>query len=405
MAAVIVNKTHFLRDQRGAGLGEVLLALAIVTAAAPLVWRTVSDTSADIADMTAAKQIVGMRDRVLNFVRLNQDSWPDFAQIKMDDADLAALSKDVVAGFVDKYDVRGAARTDVYLAFDLGRDNVRTARVARHIGDDGAIVDSDGIAYGTSWAVTAPDFKPGDLIYRVTRDFSGTDKSKYLHRTASGDDNLNVMGRDLNIGRFNLYDIGGVHGTSAKIREGSALFVTAEDVTAKNVFFMAGANMDGNAAVLGALRVSGDVTGFRTITAGALNGNKFTTQGRVITDRASVANAVNVARDLTIKSDSMRTVSGFDGISVNAVQTSFLSANEMVFYENFGLTVSGELLVSTTAPLKIGSWSFPSSTPPVFNELILGRGAMPVAPGGDEFGPLMGSGWREVAPASIVGGQ
>ena len=163
--------------------------------------------------------------------------------------------------------------------------------------------------------------------------------------------------------------------------------------------------MDGNAAVLGALRVTGDVTGFRTITAGALNGNKFTTQGRVIADRASVANAVNVARDLTIKSDSMRTVSGFDGISVNAVQTSFLSADEMIFYENFGLTVSGELLVSTTAPLKIGSWSFPSSTPPVFNELILGRGAMPVAPGGDEFGPLMGSGWREVASASIVGGQ
>lgn len=405
MDAVIANKRNFLRDQRGAGLGEVLLALAIVMAAAPLVWRTVSDTSADIADMTTAKQIVGLRDRVLNFVRLNQDSWPDFAQIKMDDADLAGLAKNAVAGFVDKYGVRGAARTDVYLAFDLGRNNVRTARVARHIGGDGAIVDSDGIAYGQSWAVTAPDFKPGDLIYRITRDFSGTDKSKYLHRTASGDDNLNVMGRDLNMGRFNLYDIGGVHGTSAKIRDGSTVFVTAEDMTAKNVFFLAGANMDGNAAVLGTLRVTGDVTGFRTISAGALNGNKFTTQGRVIADRATVANAVNVARDLTIKADSARTVSGFDGISVNAVQTSFLSASEMIFYENFGLTVSGELLVSATAPLKVGNWSFPSANPPAFNELILGRGGMPVAPGGDEFGPLMGAGWRDVAPVSIVGGQ
>ena len=40
-------------------------------------------------------------------------------------------------------------------------------------------------------------------------------------------------------------------------------------------------------------------------------------------------------------------------------------------YENFGITVSGELLLSGVAPLKIGSWSWPSVIMPSFSKFIL----------------------------------
>ena len=140
-----------------------------------------------------ARNIIALRGNVLNYVRANQDRWPDVAQIKLADDELSEISGVATAGFIDKYAVSGATITDVYLAFDTGLKPIRTMRVARHIGMDAAVVSDDGVAYGASWAVSAPDFQPGQLIYRVTRDIAGIDTSKYLHRTSSDDEDLNVM--------------------------------------------------------------------------------------------------------------------------------------------------------------------------------------------------------------------
>ena len=67
--------------------------------------------------MAHAKQIMDVRDNVLNFVRMNQDKWPDVAQIRLDEDELRAISDMPVAGLIDKYSVRGATITDVYLAY------------------------------------------------------------------------------------------------------------------------------------------------------------------------------------------------------------------------------------------------------------------------------------------------
>ncbi len=391
-----VFKTTIFNDElRGASMLEVLLAMAIVAVAAPFVYNQISATNAEIRNMADAKRIMDLRDPVLNFVRVNQDKWPEFAQIKFSDDELSAISELPTAGFIDKYSVRGATVSDVYLAFNMG-DQLRANHIARHIGADAAVVDTDGVAYGNMWAVTAPDFNPGDIIYRITRDIAGEDKTKYLHRGTSGDDNLNLMLRDLHMGSYNILDVGSIIAESAKVKNATSRFVTTDDIMAQNVYFSDGATMDGGKVALGDIRVSGDVTGFRTISANNLNGANFTTDGRVIADRASVKKSVNVARDLVLKSSTTRTISGFTAISVNSVKTAYLSADEIIFLDNFGLTVSGELLVSTTAPLKIGNWSFPSTTAPRFSELSLSRGAMPDAPNAREFGPLMMSGWQSV---------
>ena len=100
-------------------------------------------------------------------------------------------------------------------------------------------------------------------------------------------------------------------------------------------------------------------------------------------------------RDLTLKSDTSRTISGFDGITVSSVAAPFISADEIVFYDNFGLTLSGELLMSTTAPLRIGSWTFPSTTPPKFSQLKLQRAEYPAAVRKNEFAPIIRRGWMD----------
>lgn len=397
-----VFKTKIFNElNHGASVLEVMLSMAIVAMAAPLVYSQISETNRNIRDMATAHNITELRDDVLNFVRLNQDEWPDVAQIRMTDEELEIISNGAHAGFIDKYSARGTTITDVYLAFDINEAGLRTANIAHHIGEDAAIVGADGIAFGRTWAVSAPDFYVGDLIYRISRSVFGEDNTKYLHRGTSGDDDLNVMMRDLNMGGNDLFDVGGVLASATRIQDVTAAFVKSEDVTAQSVYFSNGANMTGGNVSIDSLRVTGDIIGFRSIYADNLNGATYTTSGRVIADRATVTNSVNVARNLNLKSSSARTVSGFTGIKSGSVYTPFLTTNEIMFYEDFGLTVSGELMLSSNAPIKFGNWAFPSTTPPSFSSLTLSRATMPGVPNSSEFGVLMMDGWQTYVPQNM----
>lgn len=397
-----MTRTKIFSDAtRGTSMTEVILAMAIVAIVSPFLYTQITDATDNVRDMALARNIIALRGNVLNYVRANQDRWPDVAQIKLADDELSEISGVATAGFIDKYAVSGATITDVYLAFDTGLKPIRTMRVARHIGMDAAVVSDDGVAYGASWAVSAPDFQPGQLIYRVTRDIAGIDTSKYLHRTSSDDEDLNVMQRDLNMGGNSIFNIATMVAKSARIKNAAAMFANVQDLSATTVFFPDGANMNATSADIGAMRVTGDVTGFRNITANNLNGASYTTHGRIVTDRASVTKSVNVAKDFILKSNSALTVSGFAGVSANTVKTPYVSATEMTFFENFGLTISGELLMSTNAPLKIGAWTFPSTVPPSFNALTFERATIPGAPSRNAFGPLMQSGWKSVPPKDV----
>jgi hypothetical protein len=375
---------------------ETLMVIAIVALLSPFVYSQISDTSHTIRDMATAGKIIRLREPALNFARLNQDKWPDIAQIQLDSDELADIAGIATAAFIDKYRVQGAVVTDIYLAFDIGGDAFRASQIAKHIGPDAASVTSDGVAYGASWAVSAPDFKPGDLIYRISRDFSGEDNSKYLHRGTSGQDDLNVMLRNLNMGNFDIYGIGRASGDSASMTESSAAFAEAKDLATATAYFAGGANIDGSVAMLGAMRVNGDIMGFRNITARKLNKEGFSTTGTVIADRAKVNHSVFVGRNLNIKSDTSRTVGGFAAIVAHSLATPFVSADEMSFANNFGLTVSGELLMSTTAPLRIGSWIFPSNALPRFSALELSRAKTPRAPDVAEFDKIIKKGWKTI---------
>lgn len=395
----------FDRVNRGASVLEVILSMAIIAMAMPLVYSQISETNRNIHDMATAHDITELRGAILNFIRLNQDAWPDTAQIRMTDEEIDIISNAAHAGFIDKYSVRGTTITDIYLAFDINEPVMHTANIAHHIGDDAAVVGPDGVAYGRTWAVSAPDFNVGDLIYRVSRDVFGEDKTKYLHRGTSGDDELNVMFRDFNMGGNNVYDVGGVDADTTRIDDATATFIKTTDLTANSIYFSNGANMTGGNVSIGALRVTGDIMGFRNIYADNLNGAGYTTSGRVIADRAVVTNSVNVARDFVLKSDTARTISGFTGIKSGAVYTSYLTTDEIIFYEDFGLTVSGELMMSSNTPIKFGSWNFPSTTPPTFTSLKLARASIPAAPQRSEFGAILTSGWQSIMPEQIGVGQ
>ena len=381
--------------QRGGGLVEVLLAMVIIAIAAPFTYSMIAETTHTMHNMAIANDIISLRDGILNFVRINQDLWPASAQIQMSREELSEFSDSISTGFIDKYTVRGGTIIDVYLGFDFQMPARRVAQIANNIGVDAAVVGPDGIAYGDSWAVTAPGFKGGNLVYKITRNLSDVDTSRFLHRGSSGEDDLNVMMRDLNMGGHDVYNIGGVVGKSVRVRNLDATFVNADIVNARNVYFSSGANMNADNVKIGTMRVSGDINGFRNINAKTLNGSSFNVNGHIIADRATINKSVNIGRRFSLKSSSLKTISGFTGITAGTVYTPYILTREIIFYENFGLTVSGELLVSTNSPIKFGSWSFPSTNPPSFASLTLARGGIPPVPNKDEFGDLIMNGWME----------
>ncbi len=395
------SKNDFI-SQRGYSVLEVSLSMAIVAMVAPFLYSQILSANTTVVDTVMAEKVMGLRNGVLNFVRMNQDAWPDVAQIRLSDEELDAISELPTAGFIDKYAVRGATVADIYLAFDLGYDALRTNKLARAIGADAAVVADDGIAYGASWAVAAPDFQPGNLIYRISRNTAGEDTSKYLHR--AGEDGLNVMMRDMNMGKNNIYDIGTVIGKSISATNLSTTFLETELLSADNIYFSSGANLSADTAFVGDLRVTGDLSGFRNIYADVINGTGLGTVGNVVADRAAVTNSLTVGGNFNLRSESARTVSGFTALSAGSVATTFIGADEIVFLENFGLTISGELLRAGSAPLRIGNWYFPSGKAPRFDELKLGRAKIPAAPDKREFDIIMKSGWRDVPAVDSVMG-
>lgn len=394
---MIVSKSHFYNTntQRGASVLEVVLAITVVLSVSPFVYTQTIKMANDVRDIANANKIVSLRDGVINYIRINQGQWPDTAEIKMSEEDIEKIAPSAHSGFIDKYSVNGATITDVYLAFDINDSGVRGANVAKHIGDDAAIVREDGIAYSQNWAVSAPDnFMVGDLIYKISRDFGTSDKSKFLHRGTMGEDKLNQMQRDLHMNSFNMYNVSNIDAVSVKIFDVDAVFIESDMVDSENVYFTSGANLDSQNITFGSMRVTGDASGLNSIVANKLNGDKYTTTGRVIADRAVVGNSVNVANNLVLKSTSANTISGFNGISTNKLLTPYLSATDLVFYENFGITVSGELLMTSNAPLRIGNWLFPTNVPPSFSKFILTRASIPPVPDKDEFKKITSKNWQ-----------
>ena len=404
---------------RGASLIEVILTISIIAVAAPFMYRQIQSTHNDIENISVAQRIVDLQNDTLNFIRSHQENWPGEIEIVLTEEDLKEITPYAVAGIVDQQKYMGTIITDVYLAFNITDSAVRANQIARQIGSDAAVVGDDGIAYGNNWAVAAPQFKPGYLIYRISHNFSAQDRTNFLHRGATDattddkkkktqsqnetedkTDKLNAMFRNLNMGGKDILNVGTLDADAVSAKNTNATFVRVNDAYADSIYFSSGANIQGTYATLDTIRALGDISGFSNITADNLNGNSFSNVGTIIADKATVKKSVRIGNLFKIKSSTSRTISSFTAISSNSVYAPYVNAGDMIFYGDFGITVSGELLVSGVAPLKIGNWSFPSNQMPKFTNFKLGHAKISPTPNKDEFNVIMSSDWRTIGTAA-----
>ncbi|MCL1891934.1 MAG: hypothetical protein FWF97_01400 [Alphaproteobacteria bacterium] len=413
------RKNKYLRSEHGAGLMETLLAIAIVGAIMPFAYNGVVEMSNSIADAAESKRITAWHDPMMAYVRINQADWPSSAQIEFDEDEVNLIWNQEFgaqgrllqpyAGFIEKRTQAGGAMIDVYLAFrPVDIKEVRVATIAKNLGSDAAIVGAGGEAVSSSgWSISSDVFSAGDLVFRIS-DILGEDESRrYLHRTYLGDDEMNTMYRDLNMAKYNLTDVGTLYANRLNATNGNIWFAEAPELQCADLYFPEGASVDPSKATFGTVRVTGDISGFRKITAkrlkgsGVLPGMTWSSRGDAVADSVNVSGSLHVQRDMTVRSESVRTAS-VAGVRAGALATPYLNTDQLIFATGFGMTVSSELMYSTAAaPIKLGGWSFPSLNGPKFSTLILRKigggdiGEMLYAPSPAEFAPIMTGGWKD----------
>lgn len=254
---LFVNKN----SQRGASVLEVIFAIGLVVAVTPFMYNQISEMTHVIHDVSVANKITSTRDAVLSFMRVNQPEFIDESnEITADD--LNTIAPEAVKGIVYQVSVGNSAikNLETYLLFNIDDSKYRVSSIAKYIGGDAAVVGDDNRAYAKDWAVQLPDswsdvLASGDnhLVYRITRDFGGDDKTLYLHRSNLGEaDHLNQMRRDLLMNNYSMVNVGNFNATRLNLQTViSPLIKTPNNgqIVAEIIQFTKGADIDGDLTI------------------------------------------------------------------------------------------------------------------------------------------------------------
>lgn len=406
---------HLYKEQKGAGLMETLLAIAVIGAIMPFAYNSAMDMSRKVSDAAESKRVIAWQDPMMAYVRKSQEDWPSNAQVEFDKKEIDAIGNvdnrllEPYVGFIEKREVAGGYSINAYLAFrpvDISKS--RVSDIVQNIGMDAAMVQPGGEAVSPSgWSISSELFTDGDLVFRISDILGEDDTYKYLHRTYLDDEELNTMRRDLDMSKHNIFDVRKITAQTINSTNTNTWFVDAQQIKTNEVFFPEGMLIDGSKAEFESINVNGDVNGFRRIVADKLKnittmpGATWATKGDIIADSVNISGPVHVQHDMVVRSESSRTITGFAGVRAQSVATPFLLAENLIFQNGFGITISSDLLYSSAGePIKIGDWSFPSTNGPDFSELFLKKasdkelGKVLAVPSNQSFLPIMTSGWK-----------
>jgi hypothetical protein len=363
----------------------MMFAIAIVAIATPFAYRQVSDIGKSMKIMSEAKRIISDADPIKNYVRLHD------AEFAPDEVTPVETDDEGKRFYVSKRD----GGTTAFLVVENEWDGLTAHKIARAIGPDAAVAEQDGIAYGVAggWAISFDGLGSGDIVYRIGAAKSGGDTAKYLHRTVLSEGELSTMKRDLSMGNFSIRNAGAVVAKKLNSSELGAERVLAPAISASSLYFSDGLNLNPEKSRFPGVRVNGDVVWFRSLFA-----DNFTSpHGTLTADRAAISGSLTVSKKFEVKSPYSRTIGGFAGVKAGIARTAFLDTETLTFMPGFGLTVSSELLYSSTPPVKLGAWTFPngSGAGPKFGSLVLRNlGASPIAVRVPDFSEILKEGWR-----------
>lgn len=350
-----LKKKYFIKKywQNGSSMIEVILAVALVLAVTPFLYSQISDMTEMVQDIHYAKKIVGMRNNVITFVRVNESDWDKMDEIpEVKPEELKEIAPGAKNMIIDNQGGK-TGTIDVYLVFPKRETSARTAKVVKYIGHDAAVVQPGGIAYAQNWAVQDDSFKDGELIFKISRDYALENKENYLHR--EGD--LASMATDLYMNSNYMYFVSEMSGNHIDMKNSNATkvryLVPKErgeflDITADNIEFLAGLNLQNAPEVY-----VGSVSGVNTLYGFDIQAAKVNESKKPLV----MGNSVKVNTDLIVGGDfKLSYITGDSELPIKFMDTAGLStgvikATDLIFKaeegsvekSSFGITVAADL--------------------------------------------------------------
>ena len=290
--------------ERGSSLLEVILSITLVLLLVPFLYVQIADMNDSVKNMAVANKIVKMRNDIKNYILVNNRYFDDNENHELDNDILQEIAPGANRGFVRKKqdDVVGI---EAFIEFNIDNSKYKAADIARYIGDDAAVVQSDNTAYSEYWAVALGGddvFRPGNLIYYVNYSFNSGDESNYLHKSADG--GFNVMKRDLNMNNHELKHVNEVDVQNLEVEKGNIKSIkdTSTDISiyAVDVTFNENVNFCKDLSFFSlsgrsSFNICGD---FGSIELGKLSANELT-----VTQVASVTNKITIESGLKCENE------------------------------------------------------------------------------------------------------
>lgn len=327
--------------ERGSSLLEVILSITLVLLLVPFLYVQIADMNDSVKNMAVANKIVKMRNDIKNYILVNNGYFDDNENHELDNDILQKIAPGANRGFVRKKqdDVVGI---EAFIEFNIDNSKYKAADIARYIGDDAAVVQSDNTAYSEYWAVALGGddvFRPGNLIYYVNYSFNSGDESNYLHKSADG--GFNVMKRDLNMNNHELKHVNEVDVQNLEVEKGNIKSIkdTSTDISIYAVDVTFNKNVNFGKDLLSFFSLSGrssfNMCGdFKSIELGKLSANELTA-----TNVASVTNKITIESGLICENESSVSFGTVD-LTKNTLMLKTFTATTLKEGENAEIKVS-----------------------------------------------------------------
>lgn len=357
-------------SELGSSIIEYLLVLALVSVITPIFYRYMKNTSDEIKAINIAKKIVYLKNPALNFIRTNNENWEDDKVIKISLENIKEISDSISYAFVYKYNNKNYKIINLYLVFKFDLPEIQLNRISKSIGDDSDIVKENKTFYIDDKTIENPELSENELVYKIKLVIKNSDLSKYLHKKDTF--NFNKMERNLNMGNFSIFNIGALYSDSIKSVSLNSKFIKSSVLNSNNLYFLNGCFIYPNGTKINQIDVKDDLANFRNINLDTLNSSEFSLNGKIVSNRVSIKNSLNIGNNMKVSSLSKRTLNTIEKIYSNSLNSNYIRTNEIHFLNGFGINISYELILSKETPLQIGSWKFTEENPiPTVNKIIL----------------------------------
>lgn len=317
--------------ERGASLLEVILSITLVLLLVPFLYGQITDMNDTVKNVIMARKIVNMQDGIKNYILLKNAEFEEGENVPFNEEDLSDIAPGAVRGIIRKTS-NGVVSIEAFLEFNIDDSKYKAADVAKYIGDDAAIVQSNNVAYSEYWAaqLAEPDnFEPGNLVYRVSYSFGAGDESNYLHKTDYN--GFNVMERNLYMNNNGLTNVNSINADLFTAKNAQITALASSGCTTINVgasndtLFERKISIDSDVSfnsLRGGLGKYIDICYFNNINFGILdaeNNGMFVSSSAKVINSSSESGGILTADKLALLGDGERSTS-FNTVSLsNAV--------------------------------------------------------------------------------------